>query len=62
MPTARSPAWRRGVPPGEYEAPIGVAEHKPRPKHKGLNLRLHDAPWDDDVSLRREDIYGGDGR
>jgi hypothetical protein len=52
----------RGVPPGEYEAPIDDAELKPRPKHKRLNLPLHAAPWDDDVSLRREDIYGDDGR
>ena len=52
----------RSVPPGEYEAPIDVAEQKPRPKRKRLDLPLHDAHWDDSVSLRREDIYGDDGR
>jgi hypothetical protein len=52
----------RGVPPGEYEAPIDVPRQKPRPKRKRLDLPLHDAAWDDSVSLRREDIYGDDGR
>jgi len=52
----------RSVPPGEYEAPIDVAEQKPRPKRKRLDLLLHDAHWDESVSLRREDIYGDDGR
>jgi hypothetical protein len=52
----------RGVPPGEYETPIDVAEEKPRAKRKRLELPLHDAVWDDNVSLRREDIYGDDGR
>jgi hypothetical protein len=52
----------QGVPPGEYEAPIDVAEPKPR-KRKRLDLPLHDCgPWDDNVSLRREDVYGDDGR
>jgi hypothetical protein len=52
----------RGVPPGEYETPIDVSERKPRPKRQRLDLPLHDARWDDNVSLRREDIYGDDGR
>ncbi len=52
----------QGVPPGEYEAPIDIAEQKPRPKRKRLDLPLHDANWDDTVSLRRKDIYGDDGR
>lgn len=51
---------RPDVPPGEYEAPIDFAAPKP-PKRKRLDLPLHDCgPWDD--SLRREDIYGDDGR
>jgi hypothetical protein len=25
-------------------------------------LPVHDGPWDDSISLRREDIYGDDGR
>jgi hypothetical protein len=52
----------QGVPPGEYEAPIDVGEPEP-PKRKHLDLPLHDCgSWDDSVSLRREDIYGDDGR
>ena len=23
---------------------------------------VHDGPWDDSISLRREDMYGDDGR
>jgi hypothetical protein len=50
------------VPPGEYDAPIDIATPKPQ-KRKRLDLPLHDSgPWDDSVSLRREDIYGDDGR
>lgn len=52
----------REIPPGDYEAPIEVSAQKPRPKRKPLDLPLHDARWDDSVSLRREDIYGDDGR
>jgi hypothetical protein len=52
----------RGVPPGEYEAPIDVSEQKPKPRRKRLDLPSHDAHWDDNVSLRREDIYGDEGR
>jgi hypothetical protein len=52
----------QGVPPGEYEAPIKVAVPKPRSKGRSLDLPLHEAPWDDDVSLRREDIYRENGR
>jgi hypothetical protein len=51
----------RKVPPGEYQAPIRL----PEPKRRGEppDLPLHDCgPWDDSVSLRREDIYGPDGR
>ena len=50
----------RELPPGEYQAPITVPE--PKRKRRRLDLPLHDAYWDDSVSLRREDIYGPDGR
>ncbi len=51
----------REVPPGEYEAPIQLPER--RLKRKPLDLPLHDTrPWNDSISLRREDIYGPDGR
>ena len=50
----------REVPPGEYQATIRLTEPKAR---EPLDLPLHDCgPWDDTVSLRREDIYGPDGR
>ena len=52
----------RELPPGEYQAPIAVPEPKPKPKRRRLDLPLHDVHWDDSVSLRREDIYGPDGR
>ena len=51
----------QGVPPGEYEAPIEVAAPK-RAKRKRLDLPVHHEYWDDSISLRREDIYGDDGR
>lgn len=52
----------RSVPPGEYETPIRVSARKPKPNAKRLDLPLHEAHWDDSISLRREDIYGDDGR
>ena len=39
-----------------------VSGADPVPERKRLDLPLHDAHWDDSVSLRREDIYGPDGR
>jgi hypothetical protein len=48
----------QGVPPGEYETPIEVAEKKQRQKRQRLDLPLHHEYWDDSISLRREDIYG----
>jgi hypothetical protein len=50
----------QGVPAGEYETPIEVAA--PKRRRKPLDLPLHPEYWDDSVSLRREDIYGDDGR
>lgn len=29
---------------------------------RDLDLPVHEEPWDDRVSLRREDLYGDDGR
>jgi hypothetical protein len=51
------------VPPGEHEAVITIAT-PPRPKKP---FTLADFPidhtsWDDSISLRREDMYGDDGR
>jgi hypothetical protein len=50
----------RELPHGEYHAPITLPE--PKRKRKGLDLPRHEAFWDDSVSLRREDIYGPEGR
>jgi hypothetical protein len=50
----------RELPPGEYEVPIRLLEANPR--RGPLDLPLHDSGWDDAISLRREDIYGPDGR
>jgi hypothetical protein len=49
------------VPPGEHEVTISV----PQPSGKRFRLAdlpLHDTPWDGSISLRREDVYGDDGR
>ncbi len=50
----------RELPSGEYQASIRLPE--PKPKHRPLDLPVHEAHWDDAVSLGREDIYGPDGR
>ena len=53
----------QGVPPGEYEAPIDVAEQKQRPRRRRLDLPLHDCgPWPDGFTVRREEIYDDSGR
>jgi hypothetical protein len=49
----------RELPPGEYQAPIAVPERK----RKSLDLPLHDSgPWPEGFTVRREEIYGDDGR
>jgi hypothetical protein len=50
----------REVPPGEYQVPIRLSAANP--EREPLDLPLHDCGWDDAISLRREDIYGPDGR
>jgi hypothetical protein len=53
------------LPQGEYAAVITVPEPPRRPAGKPFtmqNFPIHDGPWDDSVSLRREDMYGDDGR
>jgi hypothetical protein len=55
------------VPAGEHEVTITLAdrsaqEHTGRPLNP-TDLPRHDlGPWPDGLSLRREDIYGDDGR
>ena len=55
------------VPAGEHEARITVADRSARqlPNEPfGVNdLPTHDlGPWPSGLSLRREDLYGDDGR
>ena len=51
------------VPAGEHEATITVAP--PRAdgnRSRVADLPTHDLPWDGSIPLRREDMYGDDGR
>ena len=54
------------VPPGEHEAMITLApslvRQMPTKTFSVEDLPSHDIPWDDSISLRREDLYGDDGR
>ncbi len=51
------------VPPGEHEVTITVAQPQlPQKRFRVTELPSHDTPWDDSVSLRREDMYDDDGR
>ncbi|HTT79535.1 MAG TPA: hypothetical protein VMF86_07655 [Stellaceae bacterium] len=54
------------VPPGEHEATINLApapaRQLPTRKFNVDDLPKHDLTWDDSISLRREDMYGDDGR
>jgi hypothetical protein len=55
------------VPPGEHEATIMVATPPVRPRQVKLfdvnELPTIDlGPWPAGISLRREDMYGDDGR
>jgi hypothetical protein len=47
------------VPPGEHEVTITVT---PPRRFRLVDMPVHDTPWDGSVSLRREDMYGDDGR
>lgn len=50
------------LPAGEYQAAITAPATTSKPRRSVLDLPVHDGPWDDSLSLRREDIYGDDGR
>jgi hypothetical protein len=55
------------VPAGEHEVIINLPDHSPneRPTRQidPTDLPKHDlGPWPQRLSLRREDIYGDDGR
>jgi hypothetical protein len=50
------------LPPGEHEAVI-VIQEPPQDKPFSMeNFPVDRGPWDDTQSLRREDLYGDDGR
>jgi len=51
------------VPPGEYVATISLSTPPtPEKLSRVADLPIHDTPWDGTISLRREDMYGDDGR
>ena len=55
------------LPPGEPEAAMAIVvgarrAGPPAARFRVADLPVHDAPWDGSVSLRREDLYGDDGR
>lgn len=50
------------VPPGDHDAIITVADRSGE-IFEDLDLPLIDVgPWPENLSLRREDLYGDDGR
>ncbi len=49
------------LPAGEYKAEVTVAP-APKLRRSVLDLPVHDGLWNDSISLRREDMYGDDGR
>lgn len=54
------------VPPGEHEVTITLVPSSrrklPTRKFNVEDPPKHDIPWDDSISLRREDMYDDDGR
>jgi hypothetical protein len=51
------------VPPGEHEVMIAVARpQRPKQRPRVVELPTHAVPWDGSISLRREDMYGENGR
>jgi hypothetical protein len=63
-------ASRASLPPtyrrGEHEVTITLVPSSrrklPTRKFNVEDLPKHDIPWDDSISLRREDMYDDDGR
>jgi hypothetical protein len=50
------------VPPGEHEVTISLTTGQPPKKFRLADMPTHEVPWDGSVSLRRDDMYGDDGR
>ena len=51
-----------GVRPGEHEVAFTAPLKRPGKPFTMENFPIDDGPWDDSISLRREDMYGDDGR
>ena len=52
----------QGVPPGEHPVAISIPTPPAGKPFTMQNFPSHDLGWDDSISLRREDMYGDDGR
>jgi hypothetical protein len=50
------------LPEGEHDAVIVIEAEGRRSKFRWEDFPVHEGDWDHSVSLRREDIYGDDGR
>jgi hypothetical protein len=50
-----------GIRPGEHEFAINVST-TPKRRLSVKDMPVHDEPCDNSISLRREDMYGDDGR
>lgn len=52
------------VAPGEHEVIVspGLAATPPIKPFRMADFPVDNGPWDNNVSLRREDMYGDDGR
>ncbi|HUZ66009.1 MAG TPA: hypothetical protein VMU82_20075 [Acetobacteraceae bacterium] len=51
------------LPPGEHEVTVEpTAPHRRGKPFRFEGFPVDDRPWDDSISLRREDMYGDDGR
>ena len=52
----------KSFPVGEHDVLITLEDPSPPKFFNVDDLPKHDIPWDDSFSLRREDLYGDDGR
>jgi hypothetical protein len=48
--------------PGEHEAVIVFEEQDGKPPLIATDFPVDNGPWDNSRSLRREEVYGDDGR
>ncbi len=50
------------LPAGDHFATVTVATSRPVKRFSVKDMPRHDLPWDDSISLRREDMYDDEGR